>query len=81
VTVYRYDGQVPVPADWAPRPRHVIPFGLPDGQAGLFVTGGSTLDLNCPHCGFAPRPGDDGLRALLELAASRPGATLDINPG
>jgi hypothetical protein len=40
----------------------------------------STLDLYCPHCGFAPRPGDDSFRALLELAASRPGHALDINP-
>ncbi len=42
---------------------------------------GATLDLNCPHCGFAPRPGDAGLRMLLEAAAARPGMTLDINPG
>jgi hypothetical protein len=41
---------------------------------------GSTLDLNCPRCRFAPRPGDDGMRALLEAAAARPGHTLDINP-
>jgi hypothetical protein len=40
----------------------------------------STLDLNCRHCGFAPRPGDDGMRQLVELAASRPGRKLDINP-
>lgn len=41
----------------------------------------STFELNCRYCGFAPRPGDDGMRTLLEFAASRPGAVLDINPG
>jgi len=44
-------------------------------------TPGSVLDLNCPHCGFAPRPGDAGLRALLGIAMTRPAMTLDINPG
>ena len=42
---------------------------------------GSTFELACAYCGFAPRPGDEGLRALIELAAARPGAVLDINPG
>lgn len=50
------------------------------GAVGSPRLRGAALDLNCPHCGFAPRPGDDGLRALLELAATRPGMTLDINP-
>ena len=40
----------------------------------------ATLDVNCRYCRFAPRPSDAGMRALVELAASRPGAVLDINP-
>jgi hypothetical protein len=62
LTVYAYDGTVPVPAGWSPR--------LP----------GSTFDLNCPRCRFTPRPGDEGMRALIEMATGRPGGVLDVNP-
>lgn len=62
VTVFAYDGPVPVPRDYTPRGR------------------GATLDLRCRYCGFAPRPGDWGLRVLLNAAAELPGMTLDINP-
>ena len=41
---------------------------------------GATIELRCKHCGFAPRPGDAGLRILLAAAASQPQMTLDINP-
>jgi hypothetical protein len=36
---------------------------------------GSTFDLDCPRCGFMRRPGDDGMRALIEMAAGKPGRT------
>jgi hypothetical protein len=62
VTVYAYDGPLPIPASYTPRGRS------------------STIELRCPHCGFAPRPGDGGLRILLTAAASQPATTLDINP-
>jgi hypothetical protein len=56
------------------------PWPLPEG-AGVWETPASDFDLNCRYCPFAPRPGDAGMRALLELAHSRPGGVLDINPG
>ena len=40
---------------------------------------GSTLELACPRCGFAPRPGDDGMRDLIGMAAVKPGRTLYID--
>jgi hypothetical protein len=61
VTVYTYDGPVPVPAGWLAYPP------------------GSDLDLACKRCGLAPRPGNDGMRALIELAASQPHGELDIS--
>lgn len=62
VTVFAYNGPLPIPGDYSPR------------------GSGATLELRCPHCGFAPRPGDFGLRILLKAAADEPGETLDINP-
>ena len=41
---------------------------------------GATFELRCRYCGFAPRPGDEGLRKLLMTAAALPGAVLDLNP-
>jgi hypothetical protein len=63
VTVFAYDGLLPIPDSYAPR------------------GGGATLELRCRYCGYAPRPGDKGLRALLSTAAGEPRQTLDINPG
>jgi hypothetical protein len=62
VTVFAYDGPLPVPAGYTPR-----------GHS-------SSIELRCRYCGFAPRPGDEGLRALLSAAAGLPRMTLDINP-
>ena len=59
--------------------RYDGPLPVPDGYSPRGHA--STLDLRCPHCGYAPRPGDDGLRQLLQTAATSPGQTLDINPG
>lgn len=42
---------------------------------------GATLELRCRYCGFAARPGDDGLLLLLGIAADEPRQRLDINPG
>lgn len=39
----------------------------------------STMDLYCSRCGFAPRPGDDGMRALIAMAAAQPDHTLFID--
>jgi hypothetical protein len=39
----------------------------------------STFELVCQYCGFAPRPGDEGMRTLIEMAAAA-GGKLDINP-
>lgn len=54
------------------------PVPLPPGYTPRLP--GSTLELACPRCPAAPRPGDGGLRALLEAAAARPGRGLDISP-
>lgn len=39
----------------------------------------STFDLACPRCGVALRPGDDGMRALIEMAAGKPDRILYID--
>lgn len=62
VTVFAYDGPVPLPDGYTPR--------MP----------GASIELRCKYCGYAPRPGDEGLRTLLALAAGEPGQRLDINP-
>ena len=46
---------------------------------GRFKIPGSDLDLHCPRCGLAPRPGDEGMRALIEMAAGKPDRTLYID--
>jgi hypothetical protein len=53
------------------------PWPLPPGWSPRLP--GSTFDLKCPRCGFAPRPGDDGMRALIEMAAGKPGRILYID--
>jgi hypothetical protein len=40
---------------------------------------GSTFELACDRCGFAPRYGDARLRELIELAAGKPDRTLYID--
>lgn len=55
------------------------PLPLPEGYS--LRGAGSTMELHCRYCGYAPRPGDEGLRVLLAIAAAMPRMTLDINPG
>ena len=63
------------------RPRylyvHTDPWPLPPGWTPRDPH--STFELNCPRCGFAPRPGDDGMRVLVEMAAGKPGRILYID--
>lgn len=39
----------------------------------------STFELHCPRCDFAPRPGNDGMRKLIGMAAAKPGRILYID--
>jgi len=51
-----------------------VPAGYqPRGKA-------ATLELKCSHCGYAPRPGDEGLRQAINYASTLPRMILDINP-
>jgi len=59
--------------------RYEGPLPVPQGYSPRGR--GATFELRCSYCGFAPRPGDEGLRALLTLAAASPAATLDISAG
>lgn len=64
------------------RPVMVFAYDGPLPIPGNYAPRGqsSTLELRCKYCGYAPRPGDAGLRALLAIAAGEPGQRLDINP-
>lgn len=68
-------------AGWRHRPVHVLvhdgPWPLPPDWSPRGPH--STLDLHCRVCGFAPRASDGGLRALIEMAAGKPGRTLYID--
>lgn len=56
---------------------HAQPWPLPAGWS--LRSPHATLDLHCRRCGFAPRTSDEGLRALLEMAAGNAARTLYID--
>jgi hypothetical protein len=65
VTLYIYDGEIPVPDWWRVSARS------------------SVFELVCRSrlggCGYAPRPSDAAMRALIAAAAGHPSKVLDVS--